>query len=262
MRLDEALRQIAADANLNADQLIKYASEDNLGGRDTGHFPGMSTFSDEGRVIYALVRALHPERVVEVGVDSGGTSTHILSALEANGTGALWSVDINPDCGAMVPAHLRPRWTFVNADALTTELPEHADFIFEDGEHGYPFTFKVLTRLKALNPRMLLSHDYYTHLTYGDAFQVQRAFTDVLGDKGVLLDGAFTGLGYWVNSGWANEQRIVNGDSESDEKITGTIHEFGAPVHIVMDAEAKEPDPIAAPKPKRAAPKRKAKAAK
>lgn len=256
MRLDEALQQIASDAGLDAAELIRYAAEDRIGGRDTGDWPGMSTHAAEGQVIYALVRALRPERVVEVGVDSGGTSTHILSALEANGMGALWSVDINPDCGAMVPAHLRHRWTFVNADALTVEFPERANFIWEDGEHGYPFTFKVLTRLKALNPRMLLSHDYYTHLTYGEAFQVQRAFVDALGvDRGVLIAGAFTGLGYWVNSGWADEQRLINGDPESVEKITGTIDEFGTPARVVMDSEAKEP---AAPKPKRATTKRKA----
>lgn len=235
MNLNEALTQIAVDANLNADDLIRFAAEDNVGGRDTGHWSGMSTFADEGKVLYALIRALRPEHVVEVGVASGGTSTHILSALHANDFGALWSVDVEANCGLNIPEDLRGRWTFVVGDALTVDLPERADFIFEDGEHSYAFTFNILTRLKALNPRILLSHDYYTHLTYGDAFQVQRAFADVLGDKGVLIDGAFTGLGYWVNP---EQGRGVD--------ITP---------YITTGIEV-QPDPVAAPKPKRKVAKR------
>ena len=156
MRLDEALTQIAADAGLNTDDLIRYAAEDNVGGRDTGNWSGMSTFADEGRVLYALIRALRPAQIVEVGVASGGTSTHILSALHANDFGKLWSVDIEANCGLNIPEHLRSRWTFVHADALTVDLPERADFVFEDGEHGYEFTFNILTRLKTLNQRMIV----------------------------------------------------------------------------------------------------------
>jgi methyltransferase family protein len=245
MNLNDALTQIATDAGLNADDLIRYAAEDNIGGRDTGQWSGMSTFADEGKVLYALIRALRPAQVVEVGVASGGTSTHILSALAANDFGALWSVDIDANCGLNIPAHLVDRWTFVVGDALTVDLPERADFIFEDGEHGYDFTSRMLTRLKALNPRMLVSHDYYTHLTYGDAFQVQRAFTDVFGDKGVLIDGAFTGLGYWVNPEPPNEAKRI--EEPIKEAANGSV---ALPVQTDEGPIVEmEPDPIAAPKP-------------
>lgn len=203
MHLHEALRQIAADGGLNADELIGYAAEDQVGGRDTGDWPGMSTFADEGRIIYALVRALRPRRCVEVGVDSGGTSTHILSALETNGAGELWSVDIAANCGMKVPPHLTHRWTLVTGDALAVELPDRADFVFEDGAHSYDFTFNVLARLKDLNPRLIMSHDALTHLVYGEAFQVLRAFKDALGsDRTVQVDHAFTGLAYWWNDAY------------------------------------------------------------
>ncbi len=200
MKLDDALRQLAADGNLNADELIAYAAEDHIGGRDTGDWPAMSVFADEGKVVYALVRALRPAQVVEVGVASGGTSTHILSALEVNGKGKLWSIDIAPDCGLNVPENLRHRWTFVNGDALVETLPKKADFCFEDGAHSLEFTTQILERLKALNPRAILSHDALTHLAYGDAFQVLPAFKAVLGtDKTLGIDGAFTGLAYYFN---------------------------------------------------------------
>lgn len=203
MRLTDALRQLAADGNLNADELIAYAAEDNIGGRDTGQWPNMSVFADEGRVVYALIRALKPAQVIEVGVASGGTSTHILSALEVNGKGNLWSVDIVPDCGLNVPANLRHRWTFVTADALTVQLPDRADFCFEDGAHNMTFTTQVLTRLKALNPRAILSHDALTNEVYGDAFQVLPAFKEALGtDKTLRIDNAFTGLAYWFNDAY------------------------------------------------------------
>jgi hypothetical protein len=208
MNLNDALRQIAADGGLDADELIAYANEDATGGRDTGAFDAMSTFADEGRVLYALIRALRPYRVLEVGVASGGTSTHILKALAANGSGTLWSVDIEPGSGYQIPEDLKGNWTFVAGDALTVELPD-ADFVFEDGAHTLDFTRDALTRLKAIHPRIIVSHDYYTHETYG-GFYVKEAFDAVLPEgAGVKIDGAFTGLGVWFNREWEAPIEVV-----------------------------------------------------
>lgn len=211
MNLQDALRQIAKDGGLDADELIAYAAEDSIGGRDTlngKHVPegtptdwsGMSTFAAEGQIIYALIRAMKPAQVVEIGVDSGGTSTHILAALERNDYGKLYSVDIKEDVGEAVPQHLRDRWTLYIGDALTAPLPE-AEFIFEDGPHTYDWTCAMFARIKALGPKVMLTHDMYTHLTYGSDFAVERAMRDTLGvDKGVLTDGSIAGLGYWWNN--------------------------------------------------------------
>jgi Methyltransferase domain len=43
--------------------------------------------------LYALVRRLRPEHVVETGVSSGVSSAHVLLALEKNGGGTLHSID-------------------------------------------------------------------------------------------------------------------------------------------------------------------------
>ena len=51
--------------------------------------------------LYALVRLLRPDHVVEVGVSSGVSSAYVLSALARNGQGTLHSVDL--------PAFPRPR---------------------------------------------------------------------------------------------------------------------------------------------------------
>jgi hypothetical protein len=160
----------------------------------------MSTFYAEGQILYALVRALRPKQVVEIGVDSGGTSTHILAALRENDYGQLYSVDIKSEVGYSIPAQLRDRWTLCVGDALKAPLPE-AGLFFEDGPHLYDWTVGMFTRIKELKPKVMLTHDYFTHLTYGPDFAVQRAFIDVFGvDQGVLTDGSIAGLGYWWNN--------------------------------------------------------------
>ncbi len=205
MNIQDALRQIAADGGLNADELIAYAAEDHIGGRDTGHWPGMSTFEAEGQILYALIRAMRPAQIVEIGIDSGGTSTHILSALAANDYGQLYSVDVKAEVGAAVPAQLRDRWTICIGDALTAPIPT-AEFIFEDGPHTYDWTLAMFNRIKAMGPRVMLTHDMYSHRAYGPDFAVERAFGDCFGEtKGILTDGSIAGLGYWWNADWHGE---------------------------------------------------------
>lgn len=70
-------------------------------------------------LLYFLTRHARPEVAVETGVASGWSSTAILAAMEANGTGRLWSSDLpyadrdgsEAAIGILVPEALRPRWT-------------------------------------------------------------------------------------------------------------------------------------------------------
>ncbi len=200
MRLNDALTQIAVDAGLDPAALIAYAAEDRYGGRDTNDFAAMSVHRDEGRVLYALVRALRPERVIEVGVAEGCTATHILAALDANGAGELVSYDIETDgVGRAVPDELRGRWTLhTGADAMGADMPA-AEFIFEDGPHTYPWTRDMLMKLTQSRPRLIVTHDFYTEEVYTN-FKVQQSFAEAFGyRRGVKIDGAFTGLGYAVS---------------------------------------------------------------
>lgn len=82
------------------------------------------------RFCYALCRALRPERVVETGVAYGVTSAFILQALELNGRGTLYSIDLPPlaRCadifvGIVVPENLRHRWR-MHTGASRQLLPE------------------------------------------------------------------------------------------------------------------------------------------
>lgn len=199
MNLAEALTQIAIAGSLDPAKLIAYAAEDNIGGRDTGNWRGDSLFADEGRVLYALIRAFHPASVLEIGSAEGCSATHILTALAKNKSGHLTSIDIDPDAGAKIPDVLRSRWTFVNQDVFKVDLPP-AQFVFEDGAHDYGFTYNLLRRIVPLKPWVLISHDALSHRVYGDAFQVENAWLDAFGEMAaVQIGAAFTGLAYRFN---------------------------------------------------------------
>jgi hypothetical protein len=68
---------------------------------------------------YCLARHLRPERAVETGVARGVTTRFILEALDRNGSGALWSIDLPPllesglheEIAIAVPEEKRGRWT-------------------------------------------------------------------------------------------------------------------------------------------------------
>lgn len=213
MNLEQAFEQIldavhltlnevefAPHAETQLESLVRYAAEDTVGGRG-GHWSAMSVYEDEGRLLYALVRLLRPEVVVEVGVHEGGTSTHILTAMDRNQRGVLYSYDIDTGVGSKVPEHLRYRWRLTEGqDALTADLPERADLCFEDGPHSYEWTRDMLLRLKGLQPRLILTHDLYMHRTYPEGFEVERAFWEVFPESGgIQLDGTITGMGYvWL----------------------------------------------------------------
>lgn len=77
--------------------------------------------------LYLLVRAAQPRLVVDTGVLYGGSSSHILAALERNGVGVLHSIELGrdrrePPHDFFVPARLRRRWRLILGDSRR-ELP-------------------------------------------------------------------------------------------------------------------------------------------
>jgi predicted O-methyltransferase YrrM len=88
-------------------------------GRDRDPFsPRWAADSLLARCCYLVCRLLRPDVVVETGVAYGVSSAFILKALEANGRGALHSVDLPPlrreygmFWGMAVDETLRPRWS-------------------------------------------------------------------------------------------------------------------------------------------------------
>lgn len=106
--------------------------------RRTGHgrFAAINQFMHPR--LYALVRKLEPETVVETGVCNGVSTLIVLRALEANGHGHLYSVDHPPEeripdgeqPGWIIPDDLRDRWS-LTIGLSQEELPGVIDGLNE-----------------------------------------------------------------------------------------------------------------------------------
>ena len=79
------------------------------------------------RAVWCAALHSHAKTVVETGVARGITSYFILEALERNGAGHLWSIDIPPlaepilreETAVAVPDRLRHRWTYLEGSSRT-----------------------------------------------------------------------------------------------------------------------------------------------
>jgi hypothetical protein len=185
MLFDEAIQDMAQRFGLDPDELLNYSYEDDHSGWDggVGDWPIGSLWTVEGRVLYALVRALKPQLVVEIGTHVGCSTTHIASALKMNGSGQVMTFDIaNPinipgmdevhRQGDMIPQELWPYVEMVQGDGvqyIELDLLE-ADMIYEDGDHSEDNVNRVW---KAGVPKLtpdgvIASHDA-AHWLVGDA---------------------------------------------------------------------------------------------
>jgi Methyltransferase domain len=100
------------------------------------------------RAIWCLTRHLRPKTVVETGVAHGVTSRFILEALQRNGVGQLWSIDLPPiekawreQVGLAVTERNRKNWTYIKGSSrvrlpnLLSELGE-IDMFVHDSIHS------------------------------------------------------------------------------------------------------------------------------
>jgi predicted O-methyltransferase YrrM len=97
-------------------------------------------------LLWVLVRHLRPECVVETGVARGISSAFTLDALDRNGSGHLWSIDLpefdgqKGQTGVAVDPRLRSRWTYVRG-ASRRKMPGllaklgSIDLFTHDGMH-------------------------------------------------------------------------------------------------------------------------------
>ena len=89
------------------------------------------------RAIWCLVRHLRPHKVIETGVGHGVTSRFVLEALEMNGAGHLWSIDLPPvdpfwqkQIGLAVGDRDFGRWSYIRGPSRL-KLPKLLSFTGE-----------------------------------------------------------------------------------------------------------------------------------
>ena len=142
-----------------------------------------------GPVLFALVRVLKPEVIVETGVGSGVSSTFFLSAMERNGVGRLHSVDLpllnqrlrphGMPTGWLVPDDVRSRWQLSLGDARDVLVPllerlEEVDFFFHDSDPSYEhMTWEYSLAYPHIRPGGLLLSDDTTSNQAWDEFTSQ-----------------------------------------------------------------------------------------
>jgi predicted O-methyltransferase YrrM len=199
-----SLSELGAALGIDGTTLEAYAAQDQIGGVDTGWYTG-SLWSAEGKVLYALARALNVQRAVEFGTWRGCSASHIAQAIHdarRDEPGYLECVDVWESAGADIPDGLRPyiRMTFLDMcdyTAIAAEYGAQYELIFEDGPHDEGTVQFVWERARDLlmPGGVIISHDAL-HDTAGPHI---RAGIEASGITPVYVSvgGSDCGLAVW-----------------------------------------------------------------
>ncbi|HEV2448809.1 MAG TPA: class I SAM-dependent methyltransferase [Thermoplasmata archaeon] len=176
-----ALDQVAALTGASTEALHRFRRELEASGLaeslvERGAGPAFADEFPQGALLYLLVRALGPNRVVETGVHPGYTSSWILSALDANGSGSLTSLGPGSvrgraagiretTVGQLIAPRLRSRWTLVlgnseeNLRAILADGGAVDLFLYDNGPDADRARFELRTAWGSLSSHgILLAH--------------------------------------------------------------------------------------------------------
>lgn len=169
--LNDILLLIAAQIKVDGNDLIKYAIEDELGGyhidEDKRLFPMGSLWGSEGKILYAITRAIKPELIVQVGGWVGCSAAHFALACKANGKGRVVSIDNGQDGqihGSHIPRLLNEYVELITAngeDWLAEQADDSIDLVFEDAGHSRESVAAIskVALQKLLPGGLLINHD-------------------------------------------------------------------------------------------------------
>jgi predicted O-methyltransferase YrrM len=173
-RIQELTGATDADLKRYRGDLQRSPLPDQLLGRGAG--PAYVQELPQGALLYLLVRALRPARVIETGVRPGYSTAWVLSALDDNGSGSLTSLGPGSPTGRVAGVHeatvgqfvapaLRTRWTLVlgnTEDHLQRLLADGGPidlFFYDNGPDGNRAWFELRSAWQVLAPHgLLLAH--------------------------------------------------------------------------------------------------------
>jgi len=185
MTLDDALALYADFLGLDAEALSAYAQEDRLGGYHTDpeqcQFPCGSLWQPEGQTLYALIRALRPKHILELGTLHGASTAHLRAAVRDNHQwGRVHSVDIWKGAGSLIPPALDGYGHLVFMDAVVyieQWKQPNINFVFEDALHGYEQVRDIVNALKPkLAPGAVVVHHDSEH--GDDGVKIKQGLAD------------------------------------------------------------------------------------
>jgi len=100
----------------------------------------VSTEVEVSILVAALVRAMQPEFILEIGSHYGQTTERISQVIRENGHGEFISLEINPEMVGSASSRCAP-WigkelTIILTDSLAYIPPRSIDFLFVDGNEA------------------------------------------------------------------------------------------------------------------------------
>jgi predicted O-methyltransferase YrrM len=132
----------------------------------------------DAKFMYTLCRAVKPKTVIETGVRYGAFDAHLLAAMEKNGEGTLYSIDLPEavkkyELGYLIPENLSNRWELRTGDSkevlpeLVGEL-ETVDIFLHDSLHRpHHMRAEYNSVFPALSGKgVLASHDVFMTDTF------------------------------------------------------------------------------------------------
>ena len=152
----------------------------------------------QGALLYLIVRAAMPRRVVETGVRPGYSTAWILAGLNANGEGELTSLGPGPTngrspgvrdvtVGQFVPPALRTRWTLAlgNSEERLREILAGSSrvdlFLYDNGPVASRARFELRAAWEALSPQgILLAHHTEANTAWTDFCRYQGVAPQLL----------------------------------------------------------------------------------
>ncbi|HXP85887.1 MAG TPA: class I SAM-dependent methyltransferase [Bryobacteraceae bacterium] len=146
------------------------------------------------RAIWCLTRHLRAKSVVETGVAHGVTSRCLLEALERNGDGHLWSIDLPPlervwrvQVGAAVGDRYADRWSYIQGSSRR-RLPE------------------LLSRLGQID---LFIHDSL-HSERNVRFELDRAWAALKPNGAIVVDDVDANWGFQsFTQAWSGHPSLI-----------------------------------------------------
>jgi predicted O-methyltransferase YrrM len=201
MTMQEALEKVGRDLGLSSVLLTRFAAEDDIGGYtlpENAQWPGGCIWGAEGQFYYALTRLLRPTVVVEVGTNFGCSTAHWVAAMDKNGAGKLYCLDVS---FANLRTH-SSRMEMLLGDGIESSRTLIAegvvpDILYEDGPHTREFTrdFIKLWLPVMRKDAIVIVHD----IEFAPVQPaVQDGFRDAVGAFDIFrVPPSICGAGYW-----------------------------------------------------------------